>query len=213
MLHRRPSLLLAFIAACLLLGCGAGSPEPSSPDSQTGSATPTPSSDENQADADDEDTNVEDAPTTLAIVEGLGIGGVEIGDTFAEVKAILGEPESPMGYNRMIVASWPQLGLEIFFASELAFEINDAAWAMSMNTTQGDGFSGSAIPGMIRSQIETAVGTTNDETLGYAFYECGLVVQYDENNIATQLGVVPSYIKRTQPPVMLPASTTMENLP
>ncbi|MBT6433820.1 MAG: hypothetical protein HOK28_12045, partial [Deltaproteobacteria bacterium] len=181
MLHPRTSLLLAFIAACLLLGCGAGSPESSSPDSQTDSGAPTPSSDDNQADTDanDEDTNVEGAPATLAIVEGLGIGGVEIGDTFAEIKAILGEPESPMGYNRMIVASWPQLGLEIFFASELDFEINDAAWAMSMNTTQGDGFSGSAIPGMNRSQIETEVGTTNDETLGYAFYECGLVVQYD----------------------------------
>lgn len=211
--NQRPSLLLTFITACLLLGCGAGTQEPFSPDSQTDSATPAPSSNGDETGADDEVTNVEDAPTPLAIIEGVGIGGVEIGDTFAEVKAILGEPESPMGYNRMIVASWPQLGLEIFFASELAFEINDDAWAMSMSTTQGDGFTGSAIPGMIRSQIETTVGTTNDETLGYAFYECGLVVQYDEGNIATQIGVVPSYIKRTQPPVMLPASTTMENLP
>jgi hypothetical protein len=113
----------------------------------------------------------------------------------------------------MIIAAWPQLGLEIFFASELDFAINDGAWAMSMNTTQDNGFTGSAIPGMSRSQIETAVGTTHDETLGFAFYECGLVVQYDEDNIATQVGVVPAYIKRTTPPVMLPASSTMENLP
>jgi hypothetical protein len=113
----------------------------------------------------------------------------------------------------MIIAAWPELGLEIFFASELGFAINDAAWAMSMNTTQGDGFSGSAIPGMSRAQIETAVGTTHDETLGFAFYECGLVVQYNEGSIATQVGVVPAYIKRTSPPVMLPASTTMEDQP
>jgi hypothetical protein len=211
MFHRRPSLLLALIAACLLLGCGAGNPEPASPDSQTGSATPPSSSDDNEA--GDNTTNVDDSLSPLAIVEGEGIGGAKIGDTFAEITAVLGQPDPPTGYNRMIIASWPQLGLEVFFASELDFAINDAAWAMSMNTTLDTGYSGAAMPGMNRSQIETAVGTTNDETLGFAFYECGLVVQYDENNIATQVGVVPAYIKRTSPPVMLPASTTMEDQP
>jgi hypothetical protein len=203
-----PLLLLALVAASLLPGCGAANPEPSASDSQIDSTTPAPSGDANDIGAD-EDNSVAD----LAIVEGQSIGAAKIGDTFAEITALLGEPEPPMGYNRMIIAAWPQLGLEIFFASELDFAINDAAWAMSMHTTQDNGFSGSAIPGMSRSQIETAVGTTNDETLGFAFYECGLVVQYNEDNIATQVGVVPAYIKRATPPVMLPASTTMENLP
>ena len=56
-----------------------------------------------------------------------------------------------------------------------------------MNTVSDTGFTGVATPGMEKSQIENELGVSTDETLGFSFYQEGIVVEYDENNISTKL--------------------------
>ena len=69
------------------------------------------------------------------------------------------------------------------------FEISDSAIALAMNTVSETGFTGVATPGMEKSQIENELGVSTDETLGFSFYQEGIVVEYDENNISTKIGV------------------------
>ena len=110
----------------------------------------------------------------------------------------------------MILGTWSALGLEINFSSPLTYEIDDTGIALAMNTVTETGFSGSVIPGMEKSQVENAIGVSTDETLGFAFYAEGIVVEYDDNDVVTKVGIYAPYVVRTEPPVMLPAATTME---
>ena len=207
----KPYLLMIMITCTALIGCGDKSneisPEPNNPVDTTTDANTDPST------TDSTETNPEETETSagpLLIVAGQGIGGAELGTTFAEVRSVLGEPDTARGYNRMILCSWATLGMDITFSSPLDFEISDSAIALAMNTVSDTGFTGVATPGMEKSQIENALGVSTDETLGFSFYQEGIVVEYDENNISTKIGVYAPYVVRAEPPVMLPAATSMD---
>jgi|MDSW01.2.fsa_nt_gb hypothetical protein len=202
----KPYLLILSIVCAALTACGdkavETSPEPAQETDTNGDDTNTTSPDtEITPDASESDLN---------IVAGRSIGAAELGQTFAEIKAVLGEPNTARGYNRMILGTWSALGLEINFSSPLSFEIDDTAIALAMNTVTETGFSGDVIPGMEKSQVENVLGISTDETLGFSFYAEGIVVEYDENNVASKVGIYAPYVVRTEPPEMLPAATTMD---
>ncbi len=205
----KPYLLTLTVACACLIGCGDKtndvSEEASNQTDTTGDdTTNTSPTDTTEPEPDDSDTN-------LNIVTGTSIGEAQLGQTFAEIKSVFGEPDTARGYNRMIIANWGALGVDVTFASPLMFEIDDSAIALAMNTITDSGFSGDAIPGMTKSEVEAAIGVSNDETLGFSFYAEGIVVEYDEDNVAAKIGIYAPYVVRTEPPEMLPAATTMDD--
>ena len=202
----KPYLPILSIVFAALFGCGdkavETSPEPAQETETSGDDTSTTSPDtETTPDASESDLN---------IVAGTSIGAAQLGQTYAQIKAVLGEADTARGYNRMILGTWSALGLEINFSSPLSFEIDDTAIALAMNTVTETGFSGDVIPGMEKSQVENVLGVSTDETLGFSFYAEGIVVEYDENNVASKVGIYAPYVVRTEPPEMLPAVTTMD---
>ena len=202
----KPYLLILSIAFAALSGCGdkaaETSPEPAQATDTTGDDTTTTSP--------DPETTPDETESGLEIVAGKSIGSAELGQTYGEIKALIGEADTARGFNRMILGSWSALGLEINFSSPLKFEIDDTAIALAMNTVTETGFSGDVIPGMEKSQIENVLGVSSDETLGFSFYAEGIVIEYDEDNLATKVGIYAPYVVRTEPPEMLPAATTMD---
>lgn len=195
----KPYLLILSIVFASLAACGDKAVETSpEPVQETDTTSP------------DTETTPDESDSELSIVAGTSIGAAQLGQTYAQIKAVLGEADTARGYNRMILAAWSAHGLEINFSSRLSFEIDDTAIALAMNTVTETGFSGDVIPGMDKSQVETALGVSNDETLGFSFYAEGIVVEYDENSVVSKVGIYPPYVVRTTPPEMLPAATTMD---
>ena len=199
-------LLILSIVFAALSGCGdkavETSPEPAQETDTTGDETNTTSP--------EPETTPDEAESDLEIVAGKSIGAAELGQTYGQIKAALGEADTARGYNRMILGTWNALGLEINFSSPLQFGIDDTAIALAMNTVTDTGFSGDVIPGMEKSQVESVLGVSTDETLGFSFYAEGIVVEYNEDNTAKKVGIYAPYVVRTEPPEMLPAATTMD---
>ena len=207
----KPFLLTLSIACASLMSCGDKSNGVNSdPVNQTDTTGDDVTNTSPGDTTDTEPSDTGEPASTLNIVVGTSVGEAQLGQSFAEIKAVLGEPDTARGYNRMIICAWAALGLEISFSSPLDFEIDDSAIALAMNTVTESGFSGDAIPGMTKSQIENAIGISTDETQGFSFYAEGIVVEYDENNIAIKVGIYAPYVVRAEPPEMLPATTTMD---
>ncbi len=162
---------------------------------------------ETQEGADDvrvEDTGSDGKATPLSIAPGTGIGPVRVGMTYAELQALVPQPTSQMGFNRMVIGSWTDLGLDVVFASSEETQISDDAVVVAAGAKAPGSFKGAVLPGMSRSDVVAALGESEEAVEEYVYYEVGLSVQYaaDEQTVEA-VGIFSPYELEPNPPKMI----------
>ena len=135
---------------------------------------------------------------------GRSVGSVRLGMTYGQVKGILG-PASAFGANNIVLAIYPQRGLEIVFASPEPSTLTDEARVISLGAAGSTPFNGFVRPGLRRDAVEQRFG--KGETAGdTSFYPQGFGVRYDKADaadaVAKTVSVFPSYSIEIQPPEM-----------
>ena len=173
-------------ALWLLLGCG-GEPDAGFVDSGRAEAQPSES-------------------IELRIVPGVGIGPVEIGMTYGELRALYGEPDALLDYNRVFLATWMALGVEVVLGSRLDDSIEESSRVVSVGTRLPLDFSGEVVPGMTREEADVILGECTDvidDT--HCYHEAGLYLGYDESGVIQTVAVHPLYTSRAVPPEMTTA--------
>jgi hypothetical protein len=158
---------------------------------------------------DEPGENDEDEVEPLEIVPGVGIGSVEVGMKYSEVKNLIGTPDSEMGFNRLVTADYKTLSFELVFTSPDLMVLKDDAVLIAIGAKAGGSFLGSIIPGMTRDEVEKVFTGEKEDTGDYVFYPEGFSVQY-ENNISVLIGVFPPYKLAYAPPEMVNCNTSKE---
>ncbi len=146
--------------------------------------------------------------TKLEIKAGEGIGDIKVGMKYSEIKTLVGEVDTQMGFNRLVTAEYKSLGLELVFSSPDLMELKDDAILISIGAMEDGSFSGNVVPGMSRSDIEDILTGDKEDTGDYVFYPAGISVHYEDDE-AVLVGVFPAYELQYDPPEMKPCSTTI----
>lgn len=163
-------------------------------------------SDEEQNESSETD---EDGIEYAAVIPGVGVGNVEIGMKYSQIKDLIGAPDSEMGFNRLVTTDYKTLSLELVFTSPDLALLKDDAVLIAMGAKSGGAFSGKVIPGMTRDEIEKVFTGEKEDTGDYVFYPEGFSVQY-ENNVSVLIGVFPPYKLSYSPPEMINCKTSKE---
>lgn len=182
-------LILSVMLILLCSGCDEKKDAPSDSDEILDSENP------------DETPDDDSSMNSMLIEPGIGVGGLKVGMTYKQVKEVIGEPESSMGFNRLILADYKVLGLELLIASPDLTTPVDSAKLMAIGAKTGGNFSGMAIPGMSKEQITAAAGSEGEDTGKFVYYPAGFSVEYVEN-IAVNIGIFNPYILSYDPPEM-----------
>ena len=170
-------------AMWLLLSCGSGS-------DTTATDSGDPESEQTQT-------------IGLEIIPGVGIGPVELGMTYGELLSLYGEPDALIDYNRVFLATWMALGVEVVMGSSLDDSIEESSRVVSVGTKLPLDFSGAVIPGMTRAEGDAILGTCTDvidDT--HCYHEAGLYLGYDGSGVIQTVAVHPLYTFRADPPEM-----------
>jgi hypothetical protein len=142
----------------------------------------------------------------LEIIPGVGIGPVTLGMTYGELRSVYGEPDALIDYNRVFLATWMELGVEVVMGSGLDDSIEESARVVSVGTKLPLDFSGDVVPGMTRAEGDAILGTCTDvidDT--HCYHEAGLYLGYDESGVIRTIAVHPLYTFRAAPPEMTAA--------
>ena len=189
----------AVMALVLSLGC---STEP-----EAEAAPSTPSTEMTESNPESE-TPEEDMSL---IRPGQSIGPVQIGVTYAELIEELGEFDNAMGYRRNILGTYAELGIEVALTSAEEFTPSLDAVVVAIGTLVGKGnFAGPILPGMSGEELDEAIGDTESDVIGnFIFLPTGISIQTNEDGGVERVGIYPAYTIRTEPPAMVPASTSL----
>lgn len=141
------------------------------------------------------------SPTVLA---GVGISEVQVGQTYAVVRAKLGDAET-VGSNRLVFARYPSRGLELVFASTEAPTLKDDSFVVAVGVQRGATCEGTPCPGQARDAIEAALGAADDLAGTNVFYARGLSVTYGADNKASQVSAFAPYAVEGAPKEMTAA--------
>jgi len=164
--------------------------------------------DENET-SDEELPDEDTAKGPLKITAGTGIGNFEIGMKYSDIKAIYGDPSSPIAFNRLGTAKYKDLGIEVIFSSTQQYSISDDAKLIAVGAMTGGEFEGDVLPGMTRTEIEALMKDAQKEDTGnYVYYTEGFSVQYEDDTAVT-VGVYPPYELKYEVPTMEKCETTI----
>ena len=145
----------------------------------------------------------------LLIHPGECIGPVCLGATYAELVSELGELEGAMGYRRIILGRYADLGVEVSLASPDEFVASPDALVVALGTLEGTSFDGLIRPGMSAAELASAIGETPTEIAGkYIFLPTGISVLTGDNGKVERVGIYSPYEIRREPPPMDHASST-----
>jgi uncharacterized protein len=135
---------------------------------------------------------------------GRSVGPLRLGMTYAQVKAAIGKGPA-FGANNILIAAYPQRGLELVFSSSDATSVSEDARLLSIAATDAVTFSGFATPGELRSAVEARLGP-GENTGDTVFYPVGLGIKYDKpgapDAVAKTVSVFPAYRMETTAPEM-----------
>jgi len=204
-------ILSLFIA---LGGCSTSgdSPENSSnaaPSDETQSTDPADAADatdgadpvDPSSEASSDELDDSDPVLGNTIVPGESIGLIALGSTYAELRETFGEIPQAFGFRRLYIVPYPELNLEVVYASGSDTGLSDDAWVMALGTDAQDVFEGPVRPGMTRTEVEEAYGIAPEEARGHAFYPSGVSVRY-EDDVVLKVGVFEPFTIRLSPPPM-----------
>lgn len=153
----------------------------------------------------------EDVITQLderVVVPGQSIGQVEIGMTMAQMTTLLGQPDSQIGFQRVITVRYLDEGVEVVLTSSEPAVATDNARVRSVGTLPTAALHGELVRGVSRAELEAAFGPSTMQNRGiFYFPEHGLAVEIDQNDLAVRYSVWPPYELDLKPPEMLWAST------
>ena len=139
----------------------------------------------------------------IEIVAGVGIGPAQLGGTYGDLVAELGPPDSSFEYYRVIFAVWFELGIEVVFSSGISAELDDDDPIVSVGTKLPDGYYGTVIPGMTRSEAEAQIGACTDVVDGvHCYHPIGLYLGFDADENIQTVAIHPAYTVRSVPPDM-----------
>jgi hypothetical protein len=212
MRHARvlPSLLLVIsLAACSSSSNGAGSPDAgngsfvdAAPDSSV-VAAPDTSDSFDTADA---------AAGPWTVTPGVGVGPIHAGDTYAAVKALLGEA-TPVGFNRLVFGRWADRKLEVVFASAQETTISDDARVLAVGVQDGAVVTGTPHPGMTRAELVAALGAPSDEINQILYWPSGASALFDADGKAQQIATFPPFTPETTVPEMASSNGSVSARP
>ena len=189
------------------LGCspdGADTKDAPTPSSDTDGSGDDLPDDDDISDDDSDDSDVE--PESLEIVPGVGIGPVQLGDSYGELYEAYGEPDVMTDYNRLFLATWLELGVEIVVGSGQDEAPEEDSIVASVGTRLPDGFHGVVFPGMSRAAADEALGPCGDVIDDeHCFHSAGVYLMYSDDGLIERVAVHPAYTLRPEPPEMLPA--------
>lgn len=143
--------------------------------------------------------------SALAVVPGKSVGPIALDMTFADVKVALGEPTATLANNRVGFVQYDALGLEMAVTTPSPSTVEDDALVLAIGVSSAVGFSGGALVGQTRSQIEEALGAPADEVGPISYYAAGASVEWDDSEKAARVAVTPVYTPAPTPPEMTPA--------
>ena len=146
----------------------------------------------------------QDLSSTALVWAGRSIGPVRLGMTAAQVEAALGSTPA-FGANGVVLAAYPQKGLEIVYSSPAPATLTPSAKVISIAASAGPTTWWSpARIGKPRDAVEKRLG--KGESVGdTAYYGWGIGVSYDSASptaLVKKVGVFPSYKVETTPPEM-----------
>jgi len=148
-------------------------------------------------------TPVQEEDPVSEINPGVGIGPVQLGDTYGQLVEEMGPPDSSFEYFRVIFAVWLELGIEVVFSCGEDAVLMADSLVVSVGTKVPEGFSGPVIPGMHRAEAETAIGECTDVVDGvHCYHPAGLYMGFDPVGTIQTVAIHPTYIPRSQPPEM-----------
>ena len=142
--------------------------------------------------------------TDLSITPGAGIGEVQVGMTYAGLRATLGEPDSLSLQSRIALAGYDDFGIEVLFTTANNTEVTDDAVAIAVGArpTRGVAHRGCPRPGQSRAEIEAELGEAPEVVGAYHYYPVGVSVEYDSDEVAFAVGVFAPYALAPEPPPM-----------
>ena len=165
--------------------------------------------DEAGPDTSSGDTSTDDGThgeESVAIRPGEGIGPVNLGATYGDLRAAIGEAANPFPSNRIVVAVYDTPAVEVVFATPDNVLVDDAV-VIAVGTRSSGDFTGDVTPGLTRAEVETRLGVAPDLATDdqYAFYPSGITLRYIDERVFS-VGVVPPYTLAPDPPPMQPAA-------
>ena len=186
------SLVAIFLCSCL----GSG-PQKSALDGSHASVLDSQEFDSGSA------TAVEEERFVSEIIAGVGIGPVQLGETYGQLVDEIGSPDSSFEYFRVIFAVWFELGIEVVFSSGEEAILMDDSIVVSVGTKLSEGYSGPVIPGMNRTEAEAVIGRCADVVDGvHCYHPTGLYLGFDSLDSIHTVAIHPAYTIRSQPPEM-----------
>ncbi len=142
--------------------------------------------------------------TSTAIVPGVGVGELKLGDTYGTLRAKLGAAESELGFNRLVFGRWTQKKLEIVFASREEGSLSDDAIALAIGVERGADVGGVARPGMTRAELLAALGAPSDEIKTFLYWPSGVSAQLN-GDVAERIATITKYVPETAVAEMVPS--------
>lgn len=149
----------------------------------------------------------DDTSPARQVRPGAAIGDVAVGARYDEVRARFGELEDLQPFNRIVLGSYPALGLELMLASAEQTTVSDDAVVISvalrgLSPVPTEGVQ----PGMTRAEIEAVLGEAPEALGEVDYYPAGISVEYGDDGRATGVGVFAAYTLAPVPPPMTQAT-------
>ncbi|MBR58012.1 MAG: hypothetical protein CMH54_08310 [Myxococcales bacterium] len=146
----------------------------------------------------------------IEVVPGVSVGGIEIGMSLDELKAILGDPDTEFGFQRLITLRFNAAKLEVLLTSSEPSVASADARVRGVTTLGNTVLSGDLIRGVERTVLEAQFGAATMESRGILYFvEDGLSVEMDADNRAIRYSVWPAYFLEKEIPPMVAAKTQM----
>jgi len=157
---------------------------------------------------------VKDSPTkpvvdenrAFDLVPGQGIGPVQIGSSFGQVRSALGEA-TVVGFNRIFFATYESLGLNVILASPDSDVATDSAQVLAVGLIGQNSYSSRFNIGSTRAEVVAALGEPADSASRILYWPQGVSVEFDDGALAKAIGVFPTYKPESTPEEMGPAKT------
>jgi len=134
---------------------------------------------------------------------GVGIGPIDLGATYAELEASVGELEQLAPFNRIVLGRYPALGIDVLLASAEQTSLSPDAIVLAVGLRAADGVTvtGALVPGATRDAIEAELGAAPEEIEDIAYYPAGTSIEFD-GDVVEKIGVFASYELAPIPPPM-----------
>lgn len=144
-----------------------------------------------------------DAADGPRVVPGERLGDVTLDMTYAQVVDVLGEPTGALVNSRIGFARFDG-EVEVVFTSPEADALTDDSRIVGIGLGAAGDYTGPALPGATRAEVESALGPAPDSIESIDYYPEGLSVEYDGDTVF-RVAVIPPYERRPDVPAMVGA--------